>query len=107
MTSSLALRRSVHAAFKSLVDYAGLFPPAALGMSDAIDEYAAASEGAHAWMLGRFIVPFSRLEELGDHRREFPLSVLVNVALPADADTGRWTELAGEGLQIVARGREA
>ncbi|HKE36447.1 MAG TPA: hypothetical protein VKB39_03395, partial [Candidatus Baltobacteraceae bacterium] len=28
-------------------------------------------------------------------------------ALPADADTGRWTELAGEGLQIVARGREA
>lgn len=107
MTSSLALRRSVHAAFKSLVDYAGLFPPSALGMSAAVDEYATASEGAHAWMLGRFIVPFSRLDEMGDHRREFPLSVLVNVALPADADTGRWVELAGEGLAAVARERAA
>ncbi|HZZ01285.1 MAG TPA: hypothetical protein VFE36_17125 [Candidatus Baltobacteraceae bacterium] len=107
MTSSPALRRSVHAAFKSLIDYAGLFPPAALGMTAALHEYATASEGAHAWMLGRFIVPFSRLEEMGDRRREFPLSVLVNFALPSDADTGRWVELVGRGLKTVARERDA
>jgi hypothetical protein len=107
MTTSLALRRSAHAAFKCLVDYAGLFPPAALGMSAALDEYAAAREGPHAWMLGRFIVPFSRIEEMGQRRREFPLSVLVNVALPADADSGRWVELVGEGLAAAARERES
>ncbi len=47
-----------------LVDYAGLFPPAQLGMKEAVDEYREAREGPHAWMLGRFLVPASRLEEL-------------------------------------------
>jgi hypothetical protein len=106
MTTSLAVRRSAHAAFKSLVDYAGLFPPAVLGMSEAMDEYAGARAGAYAWMLGRFIVPFSRIEEMGEGRREFPLSVLVNVALPADADAGRWLELVADALAEVARERQ-
>lgn len=105
MSTSLTLRRSAHGAFKSLIDYAGLFPPAALGMSAALEEYASAREGPHAWMLGRFIVPIARIEEMGDKRREFPLSVLVNVALTGDADTGRWVELAGESLAAVARER--
>lgn len=105
VSTSLALLRSAHAAFECLIDYAGLFPPAALTMSAALEEYAAAREGPHAWMLGRFIVPISRIEEMGDRRREFPLSVLVNIALPSDADTGRWVELAGESLASVARER--
>lgn len=107
MSSSLTLRRSAHGAFKSLIDYAGLFPPAALDMTTALEEYASAREGPQAWMLGRFIVPIGRMPEMGDRRREFPLSVLINVALPADADSGRWMELAGESLAAVAREREA
>ena len=75
-------------------------------MSAALEEYAAAREGPHAWMLGRFIVPISRIEEMGDHRREFALSVLVNVSLPSDADTGRWVELGGESLAAVKRERD-
>lgn len=106
MSTSLALRRSAHAAFESLIDYAGLFPPAGLTMSAALEEYAAAREGPHAWMLGRFIVPISRIEEMGERRREFPLSVLVNITLPPDADTGRWLELAGESLEAAARERD-
>ncbi|HZZ65807.1 MAG TPA: hypothetical protein VFE17_09935 [Candidatus Baltobacteraceae bacterium] len=47
-----------------LVDYAGLFPPARLAMADAVPEYIGARTGAYAWMLGRFIVPFSRAGEL-------------------------------------------
>jgi len=47
-----------------LIDYAGLFPPAGLPMSAAVAEYAGQVAGAEAWMLGRFIVPASRLEEL-------------------------------------------
>lgn len=46
-----------------LIDYAGLFPPAKLDMSTAVDKYAAYLRCPHAWMLGRFIVPVSRLEE--------------------------------------------
>lgn len=45
------------------VDYAGLFPPAALDMPAAIAEYAAHREEPNAWMLGRFVLPASRLDE--------------------------------------------
>ena len=46
------------------IDYAGLFPPAARPMAEAVRNYAAYRSGAHAWMLGRFVVPAARLEEL-------------------------------------------
>lgn len=45
------------------VDYAGLFPPAALGMGEAVRNYAAYRTGTQAWMLGRLIVPVARLGE--------------------------------------------
>ncbi len=47
-----------------LIDYAGLFPPAGLGMTAAVDEYARHLGDDRAWILGRFIVPASRLAEL-------------------------------------------
>lgn len=46
-----------------LVDYAGLFPPAGLGMPEAVARYAAYREGAHRAMLGRFVLPVARLDE--------------------------------------------
>lgn len=48
----------------SLIDYAGLFPPAQLGMRDAVGNYAAYLAGPHRAMLGRFVVPLARLGEL-------------------------------------------
>jgi len=51
------------ALLRGLVDYAGLFPPAALDMHAAVRNYAAYRGGPHAWMLGRLIVPASRLDE--------------------------------------------
>lgn len=47
----------------SLIDYAGLFPPAGLDMETAVANYAKYSTGEHAWMLGRFVVPAARLQE--------------------------------------------
>lgn len=61
MTISTALRPSARAALSALIDYAGLFPPAELNVEDARREYRVARAGPHAWMLGRFIVPASRL----------------------------------------------
>jgi hypothetical protein len=49
-----------------LIDYAGLFPPAALTMSAAVQNYAAYYSGEYAWMLGRFVVSVSRLKEFSD-----------------------------------------
>ena len=46
-----------------LIDYAGLFPPAALGMADAVREYAGHLASPDRWMLGRFVVPSARLDE--------------------------------------------
>ena len=49
-----------------LVDYAGLFPPAGLDMATAVRNYAGYRAGDHAWMLGRFVAPVARLNELSD-----------------------------------------
>jgi hypothetical protein len=46
------------------IDYAGLFPPAQLPLEPAIGNYARYRQESEAWMLGRFVVPTARLEEL-------------------------------------------
>ena len=47
-----------------LIDHAALFPPASMDMPEAMDADQSARRGEHAWMLGRFICPASRLDEL-------------------------------------------
>jgi hypothetical protein len=69
-----------------VVDYAGLFPPAALSMADAAREYAAQRAGETSWMLGRFVVPAARLGELGAALTDTP---------PGDADPWPLSVLAG------------
>jgi hypothetical protein len=54
-----------------LIDYAGLFPPAALDMPAAVQQYAAYRGGAEAWALGRFIVPLARLDEMREAAAAF------------------------------------
>jgi hypothetical protein len=67
------LARSAKALFSGLIDYAGLFPPAALSMAEAVRNYARYRGGEHAWMLGKFVVPEARAHDVPD---EFPKSVL-------------------------------
>lgn len=45
------------------IDYAGLFPPAALDMVSATLNYSQYRQDPDAWALGRFIVPVARLRE--------------------------------------------
>jgi hypothetical protein len=54
---------SLRALLESLIDYAELFPPAALDMKTAVRNYARYLECEHSWMLARFVVPVARLEE--------------------------------------------
>ncbi len=62
----MALPRSLRALLDGLIDYAGLFPPARLDMQAAVANFARYRESERAWMLGRFVVPSSRLEEFED-----------------------------------------
>jgi hypothetical protein len=90
---------SLQALLTGLVDYAGLFPPAALAMPDAVREYAGHRAGEHAWMLGRFVLPVTRLPEFEaaaepllprEPSRAWRLSVL------ASPDLDETVRLAGE-----------
>lgn len=89
----------VEALLAGVFDYAGLFPPASLSMAGAINRYAAARRSREAWLLGRFIVPASRLPELDallhDAQPEAPalspgarwrVSAIVGADVAADAD---------------------
>lgn len=54
---------SLQALLHAAIDYAGLFPPASLDIPAAVANYADYRRGGHSWMLGRFVVPVSRLDE--------------------------------------------
>jgi hypothetical protein len=59
------MRASVRALLSGIIDYAGLFPPAKLPLDEAVRNYCRYGTEPENWMLGRFVCPVSRLEELG------------------------------------------
>ena len=61
---------SVRALTAGLIDYAGLFPPAQLGMREAVENYAGYREGSDSAALGKFVVPAARLDEFQHCARE-------------------------------------
>lgn len=67
-----------------IIDYAGLFPPAKLDMTPAVQHYAKYRVDDDAWMLATFVCPATRLDEFLDAAGDllspddpWPLSVLV------------------------------
>jgi hypothetical protein len=58
------ISRTLHTLLHTIVDYAGLFPPAGLSMEKVVGLYREYHAATHAWMLGRFVVPVARLDEL-------------------------------------------
>ncbi len=58
------IHNSVRTLLSGLVDYAGLFPPAGLDMKTAVQNYLKYSKSEYGWILGRFVAPASRLEEV-------------------------------------------
>ena len=74
----------IHALMARLIDYAGLFPPAKLDMAATVSNYARYRAGDDAWMLGRLIVPASRLDE-------FEQEALTALRQSAADETGPWS----------------
>lgn len=57
---------ALYALLDSIIDYAGLFPPAQLSMRDAVTEYWRHCRGPEKWMVSRFVCPANRLDEFAD-----------------------------------------
>ncbi|HVA56977.1 MAG TPA: hypothetical protein VNF92_03745 [Gemmatimonadaceae bacterium] len=84
MTRARTVGPALTALLERAVDYAGLFPPASLSMEAAVHAYDEDRRGAAAWMLGRFVVPASRLEAFDAAGREIlPASAAESWALSA------------------------
>jgi hypothetical protein len=58
------MKASLRALLENAIDYAGVFPPASLALEEAARNYSAYSQSADRWLLGRFVCPAARLEEL-------------------------------------------
>lgn len=101
-TSAKTEAPAVRAAFAHLVDYAGLFPPAKLDMAQAHADYNAARRGPFAWMLGRFIVPASRIAEmLAVPADGYPVDL--SVIVDAGSDPRAWFSGLQTALEDLAR----
>lgn len=104
------MKTSLRVLLEGLIDYAGLFPPAALTMQDAVRNYARYRDGDYAWALGKFIVQKERAKEVPP---EFPLSVLgideVKLTEIEDASPGAFVEITDSSLlpELKRRGFRA
>lgn len=86
---------SVRLLMSGAIDYAGLFPPSAMSMSEAVLNYATYRNSNYSWMLGRFVCSVARLEELADAARDFVSRDAANV--------WRVAAVAGEDLYDTIR----
>ncbi len=102
MATSATSSATVRAAFAGLIDYAGLFPPAQLGMEAALAEYARAGSGRHAWMLARFIVAESRVGELLQYD---PAPIPLNIIVGTADDSRTWFAAVQASLARIAAHR--
>jgi hypothetical protein len=64
--------RALSTLLAGLVDFAGLFPPAALAMPEAVARYGRYAVGTRSAMLGRFVLPVARLAEFAEQVRLLP-----------------------------------
>ncbi|MEO1584737.1 MAG: hypothetical protein AAFR96_09225 [Planctomycetota bacterium] len=93
----------------SLIDYAGLFPPAKLDMSPACSQYARALQSPDAKRLSHFVCPAQRLDELSQHGAMLMPGTFATSGYREMADVSEpWSVAAilhpehpGEGLSLI------
>ncbi|WP_058868548.1 hypothetical protein [Chloracidobacterium thermophilum] len=92
---------SLQALLSRLIDYAGLFPPAALDLANAVENYRRFRTSADAWMLGAFVLPasqavaFQSVAQTADSPDDQPFRWPVSLLVEA-------TDLPPDGLYVVA-----
>ncbi len=66
---------SLRALLARLIDYAGLFPPAALDLATALANFERYASSPESWMLSRFVLPATQLDAL-DPLSKFPVTLI-------------------------------
>jgi hypothetical protein len=89
-TPTMATPRT--ALFEGLIDDAGLFPPAQLAMDAALKENAKNRAGTFKWLMGRFVVPASRLDELASAKGSATTPLRLTVILDGPGLAPRWID---------------
>ncbi len=64
MNTNGEINSALKSFLNSLVDYAGLFPPASLNLAQAFNNYIMYLQGDYSWALSRFVIPAKKLPEL-------------------------------------------
>ena len=87
-------KESIRVLLTEIIDYAGLFPPSEVSMAEAVLNYATYKNSNYNWMLGRFVVPVSRLDEFWESAGDF---------VSRDKNGWRLSVLAGEDIYDTIR----
>lgn len=79
---------AIRSVLDGLIDYAGLFPPAGLGMAETVRNYAGYQRRPDSWALGRLVVPVTRLAEFEDALEGLPEAERLGTRWPITALLG-------------------
>ena len=88
-------KQTIRTLLSEIIDYAGLFPPSLVSMTEAVTNYSAYKNGEHSWMLGRFVVPLARLGEFLECARD--------ISSREGEEAWRLSVIAGENINATIR----
>lgn len=90
--------------FRSLVDYAGLFPPAALPLRESVQNYVTYIGGCDSPMMGRLILPVTQMQAAEDLLRKMrlPHSVPVSCLIARSVTVVESRARLGEATGIIS-----
>src|SRR5579871_330304 len=87
------MTESLRTLISGLIDYAGLFPPAALTMEPTVKNYDAYRRGKESWMLARLVMPAPRLAEFQSAIGQLP---------PSGGEPRAWRLTSSAGPNVAA-----
>jgi hypothetical protein len=90
------VKQSIRVLLADIIDYAGLFPPSKVSMSEAVINYATYKNSNFNWMLSRFVLPAARLDEFLESAEDF-------ISRDPGGDVWRLSVLAGEDIYDTLR----
>lgn len=94
---------SLRSLLDGVIDYAGIYPPAKLEMSMALQAYLTHKRGQDGWMVGRFVCPASRLKDLLRLTESFgsPIGIPLTVVAGPTPDLDEWHRVLEHDAQAM------
>lgn len=100
MSEPMLPTTGARALLSGLFDYAGLFPPAALGLDDALAEWRRHRDEPARWMLGAFVLPVRLLPDLAERLAPHE-SISLSLLPTGGPDAGLWLDALHADLRSI------